>query len=183
MVLVSVPRGRRLVIEAGLFAGLAFAALLHILLIARLLGWQQDPVEASVDPLFLDTLAGLASVLLLLVSFVLLLQARSRLNTPRVPRRFTGGVLVGAGAFIAVDSVVVHALLQQHRFGPAGEWVTWELLLLGLGALFLLLGGMMLHRVSREAREQERGYWPPPPPRKGSEPRRTGERGLRGSRL
>lgn len=179
---VSVRRGRRLVLEAGLFIGAGFAALIHNIVFRQLLGWYHVVPGARLG-LFFDGLLALAAVTLVSLGLVILMRARTRLDTPRVPRRLAGAVLLGAGGFQIFDSLVSQ-LAGLQRVPPTENPLLWDASLVLVGVLFTLMGALVLRRVARESSDQERGSWPPPP-REDSrrEKRATGQRGLRGSRL
>lgn len=179
---LTVLRGRRLVLEAGLFLGVGFAALLHGIVLRQLLGWHHvfDGATAQLQ-LFYDGLVALGALALVSFGVILLIQARSRLNTPRVPRRLGGAFLVGAGGYQVLEGLLAHHVLGIHHVNPIEDTLVWDLAFLAIGALLALSGVLILKRVAQEARDLERNLWPgapPPRPRKAPKGRETGVGGL-----
>lgn len=179
---VTVPKGRRLVIEAGLFLGVAVAALLHGIVLQELLGASRGPELApTARELFYNGLVALAALTCIGASIALLMKARARLDTPRVPRRLVGALLVGIGGYVAVEGLFVHILLGAHRTYVGDGTLLWESGYVLVGVTLAGIGLLVLRRVADEAHRHEQTLWPAPrarPPARSLPSRETGLGGL-----
>jgi len=59
---------------------------------------------------------------------------------------FIGSLLVGAGLFNVVEGIIDHHLLQIHHVKPGPNQLSYDVSFLLVGALLVLVGGLLLWR-------------------------------------
>lgn len=157
------PRqARRHVVQAGFLLGAGLAAITHVAVLASLLGWHHIWEAAPGGaPRGSDGAMSMLGVTLIVWGLVLLVKARGRLDTPRVPRRLGGAMLVGGGGFLLLEGLLLHHVLGLHRVNPTSATLGWDIFFLIFASALALSGAVILRRVKREVRRLEEG----PPPR------------------
>ena len=131
------------VVLSGLLLGLGVAGFVDETVFHQLLHWHHFYDRSTPDAgLVSDGLFHAFSWFATVAGMFLLVEARRR--GPVSPRRWWGGLLVGAGAFNLYDGLVQHKLLDLHqiRYGVDltpydWAWNVVALLALGAGAALL----------------------------------------------
>jgi uncharacterized membrane protein len=65
---------------------------------------------------------------------------------------FLGSLILGWGVFNLVEGVIDHHILQIHHVYELGNHLIWDLVFLGSGLFFVIIGWMMIARSGNTAR-------------------------------
>jgi uncharacterized membrane protein len=156
------------VIVAGVVLGIGLGAFIDGILLHQVLQWHDMGSSAnpptSLDAIELNVLwDGLFHAVAWVATFVgllLLWRAGRQASTAWSARSLFGALLAGWGTFNLLEGIVNHQILGIHHVNetvPQEQWMYWDLGFLGLSALLLLIGVLVirLDRVS-EADTAER---------------------------
>ncbi len=159
----------RIALPAALL-GIGFGGLVDVVAFRQVLQWHHLLSNAGDDRLGLDpqpagTVSGLAenmrwdgwfsaaALLLSLMGLVMLVAEVSRDRRPSVDQlKFWGWFLVGAGAYVVLEGLIDHQLLQLHYVRPGANEAWWDLAWLAAGAVLIIVGWLMT-RPDRTGRD------------------------------
>ena len=143
---------------AGLVLGFGLGMFIDGIVLHQLLQWHHLVSEyeptASVAGLEENTLWDgvfhLSAWIVTLVGAVLLW--RSRFEPTRLPlRAFAGLLLIGWGAFHAVDQFVFHLALEAHHIRDVEDYAVYDWSFFALGVVFVAVGWLLV-RADRPKR-------------------------------
>jgi uncharacterized membrane protein len=144
-------------IAAGLLLGAGLGGFVDGIVLHQILQWhnmlsaQMPPdtlVRAKVN-MYWDGVFHAAVWVLTVVGLALLWSATGRADVPRSGRSLGGALLLGWGLFNVVEGIIDHEILGLHHVREyAANKLPWDLGFLGLGAL-LVLAGAVLVRAGR----------------------------------
>jgi uncharacterized membrane protein len=144
-------------IAAGLLLGAGLGGFVDGIVLHQILQWhnmlsaQLPPdtlVRAKVN-MYWDGVFHAAVWVLTAVGLALLWSATGRADVPRSGRSLGGALLLGWGLFNVVEGIIDHEILGLHHVREyAANKLPWDLGFLGLGAL-LVLAGAVLVRAGR----------------------------------
>ncbi len=145
-------------IIAGLVLGLGQGGFFDGIIFHQLLQWHHmfsslttDMTVAGMEINTLgDGLFHLADWLFTLVGIFLLWRAQMQANVPNSGQAFFGALLMGAGLFNLVEGVIDHHILGIHHLKPGPHQLLWDLGFLGVGALLLVIGWVLI-RAARNS--------------------------------
>ncbi|BAY70635.1 DUF2243 domain-containing protein [Anabaena sp. FACHB-709] len=148
-------------ISAGIFLGLGLGGFVDGILLHQILQWHH--MLSSIRPLTTNSNLDLNMVwdglfhaldwVLTVIGVALLWRAGGRDDVVWSSHTFGGSLLVGAGLFNVVEGIINHQILGIHHVKPGVHQLAWDLGFLVLGALLVLVGGMMLQRGNTEIGE------------------------------
>lgn len=147
-------RKRLPIITAGIFLGLGLGGFVDGILLHQILQWHH--MLSSVRPLTTNTNTDINMVwdglfhaldwVLTVIGVALLWRAGGRTDVLWSSQSFTASLLIGAGLFNVVEGVINHQILGIHHVKPGTNQLAWDLGFLALGALFVIIGWILLYQ-------------------------------------
>lgn len=80
------------------------------------------------------------------IGIAMLWSAVRRQDVPQNTVTFLGSLLLGWGIFNVVEGLIDHHILQIHHVYELGNHLVWDLVFLGSGVLFIILGWILITR-------------------------------------
>jgi uncharacterized membrane protein len=161
--ITTAPTANRLPVVAGLVLGFGLGMFIDGIVLHQLLQWHHLVAEyestANVSGLEENTLwDGVfhsAAWVVTLVGVILLWRGRG--VSGRLPgRALVGLLLIGWGAFHAVDQFVFHLALGAHHIRQVENYQVYDWSFFGIGVVFVLTGWALL-RFRSPYRDSPRG--------------------------
>jgi uncharacterized membrane protein len=153
----EINKQAKALILAGLFLGLGLGGFIDGILLHQILQWHH--MLSSVRPLVTDSNINLNMLgdglfdafdwIMTVVGVVLLWVAGRRDDVPWSANILFGSILIGAGLFNLIEGVIDHQILGIHHVKPGQNQLTWDLGFLAVGALFVVVGWMILRIPSQ----------------------------------
>ena len=132
----------------GFFDGILFHQILE--LHNMLSNWvpRTTLVNAEIN-MFWDGLFHAFCFLTTLIALYMLWQAITRQNVPLSGKTYFGSLWLGWGVFNLVEGIIDHEILQLHHVyqNDPNHYLLWDMIFLASGALFLLLGWIIIKNV------------------------------------
>lgn len=143
-----------ILIGAGLLAGFVDGILLH-----EILQWHHmiTTVRPTTTLSNLETntlwdgLFHVGTWTLTVMGVALLWLAGGRKDVPWSPKIFGGSLLLGAGVFDFLEGLIDHQILGIHHVKPGPNQLAWDIGFLALGAIFALIGWIVLRGGQKES--------------------------------
>ena len=149
--MASRDAGRRLPAVAGLVLGFGLGMFIDGIVLHQLLQWHHlvSEYEATTnvsgleENTFWDGVFHASAWVVTLAGAVLLW--RSRRSPARLPAgAFAGLMLIGWGAFHAVDQFVFHLALGAHHIRPVEDYAVYDWSFFGIGVVFAAAGWLLV---------------------------------------
>jgi uncharacterized membrane protein len=148
---------RGAIISAGVLLGTGLGGFVDGIALHQLLQWHnmlstvappRDLVTMKYNMVW-DGLFHAFTWMMTVLGLALLWRAGERADVPWSRRTFVGALVMGWGAFNAVEGTIDHLVLGIHHVRPGAGQLAWDLGFLAWG-LAMLAGGWALTRVARE---------------------------------
>jgi uncharacterized membrane protein len=148
----------RLPVAAGLVLGFGLGMFIDGIVLHQILQWHHlvveyeaaDSVSGLEENTLWDGVFHLSAWIVTLAGAVLLWRSRS--VPARLPARaFAGLLLIGWGAFHAVDQFVFHLALEAHHIRDVENYAVYDWSFFGLGVAFVSVGWVLV-RADRPKR-------------------------------
>lgn len=144
-------------IVAGIFLGVGLGGFFDGIVLHQILQWHH--MLSSIRPLttvanidlnmIWDGLFHAFDWIVTVIGVVLLWRAGQH-DGPWSSNIFFGSILIGAGLFNLVEGVIDHQILGIHHVKPGPNQLAWDLGFLGIGALLVIVGWIMLQRTKSD---------------------------------
>jgi uncharacterized membrane protein len=146
------PNHIRLPVTAGLVLGFGLGMFIDGIVLHQLLQWHHmvSELEATDDVPGLETNTTWDGIFhacawaVTLAGAVLLWRARRRPGGPWDMRAFAGLLLIGWGAFNAVDQIVFHLIVGAHHIRQVDDYAIYDWSFFAFGVALVLAGWMLL---------------------------------------
>lgn len=148
----------RLIVAASLLVGAGLGAFFDGILLHQILQWHAmlssrlPPLDlvTSKTNIFWDGVFHLYCWVVVVGAFAVLVR-----QLPGYPRAFAsrvvgGGALAGWGLFNVVEGLIDHQVTGLHHVHPGINELAWDIGFLGLGAVFIACGLMLMLPRARE---------------------------------
>jgi uncharacterized membrane protein len=139
-------------VAAGLVLGFGLGMFIDGIVLHQLLQWHHmvSEFEATDDVPGLeanttwDGIFHASAWVVTLVGALLLWQSRSRRQGPWDMRAFAGLLLIGWGAFNAVDQIVFHLIVGAHHIRQVDDYAVYDWSFFAFGVALALAGWVLL---------------------------------------
>ena len=145
-------------IVAGIFLGLGLGGFFDGIVLHQILQWHH--MLSSIRPLttvsnidlnmIWDGLFHAFDWIMTVIGVVLLFRAGGRDDVPWSSNIYFGSIFIGAGLFNLVEGVIDHQILGIHHVKPGPNQLAWDLGFLGIGALVVVIGWIMLQTIKSD---------------------------------